>query len=197
MNQTNEIPIQPYLEEILYQITAAKKVLTKSTGKFEMAHHFLTHCTIVHKIILPHIDEGRINKKIKGWENELRKKQRSIKLRDYFRNFTEINKNYTNEIKQIRDSLEHIDERLDDAVEEGFVCHSNTVITGQIEDYIFMEQPKKKLRNYENGNLTFGGKILNLNDAREWIEEIELYIKKNGIPENKKRGVTIKNCVFM
>jgi hypothetical protein len=185
--------IIPYIEEIKSQTQSAKIVLSTNINIFDKYHYFLVHCSIIHKILFPYIDEKEL---INNKQSEIIKKERTECLSIYFENSTFLN---NNQVKHFRNHFEHIDERIDRITKTNSALLDKNVSSGvNILDVINVQGLKKEsmLRNYENGNLTFYGETFNFEEAKKWLDSIEEYINLKGLPKEPTTGQSFNNGSF-
>lgn len=184
--------IRFHLEEVLFQIESALGILGVSSLKNNRYHYFLIHSAIIYKILHPNL-QGCTPDTIKLME------ERRKLLEEYFGDKYEI---YINKLKLLlkegregfRNHLEHVDERIDNAVKKGGIARDNNSEGISIHD--FFGVPKECcLVNFENNNFTFLGETFNLDEVKSTILEIKEYINEKGLPENIS-GFSISNNVI-
>ncbi|MFA7253313.1 MAG: hypothetical protein WC107_02040 [Patescibacteria group bacterium] len=188
---TSKFPLKFYIQEVSNQIKLAKSILLTSLNVDQKAHYFLIHCTIIVKLIMPFVDQDSINTKKKGWKNELYKLNRQQAMLDYFHDkifdFPQI--------KAIRNSFEHYDQRLDIAVQKnGFVVQGNLSIGKKFDECIVGIDKGSILRNYEEGQVVINGDRFNMPKIIAWLDLIEKHISHNPIKESNIGQIT--NCRF-
>lgn len=166
----NDNYLQIHLREILYQIDCAKKSLNSlEENLFARHHHFLIHCANIHKILFP-----KPYKKDTPADKAI-KKMRKEKLSDFFDNYKEFQ--FDKKFIDLRDHLEHFDERLDKIITDsrGNIVDQNISIGGTLP---ISGIPRKCfLRNLENGKYTILGDSFNINKLADLIIKIENHIK--------------------
>lgn len=182
MSEDKNFNINPYLEEILSQVESAISVLNLGILEYNRYHYFLIHSSIVYKILNSYIFYND-SEKIKELKNKRKKA-----LEEYFG----IKYNYfINKLESLlgkgkdgfRNHLEHIDERIDIAVEKGGIVRNN--ISQGISFASVFNLPKECfLENYENFKFSFLGEVFDLNEVKIIILEIKEYIDTKGLPES-------------
>lgn len=171
--------INPYIDEILYQIEAAHQALKSSDDLFISHHRFLIHCAVIHKILFP--SKHYLKEKEKNIAH-----QRERELSKYFACCKDIND--SSNVQRFRNHFEHLDIRMDDFFKHGdkLIIDKNVFVGNSDRCIRIGGQPlseEYKFRNFENGKLTFMGEEFDTKEAIKWINAIKDYIV------SKKRSV--------